>query len=1527
MKKRVLCMLIVLCAALLLSPLKAYAADALTVTIDTGAEVTLVDADSDGYYDIGTADELYAFAAAVNGGSRSINGELTADITVNTGVMVNGSLAADTSGFRVWTPIGNSSVAFSGNFNGNDYTVYGLYFSDKSVDYVGLIGRSAGWNTVRNVRVSGSYLFGYGYVGGVVGYSGYGGSITSCYYSGVAKGAGTRVGGVVGNNHCGTIMDCGNDAEITAGNTSGGITGYNYNGTILRCYNTGEVYGALDVGGIAGVSSSGGEVRDCYNTGYIYGWNYIGGIVGSNGSSISGCYNTGEILAKDSCAGGIAGDSLSNAAVSSCYNTGNISASDYSCGGIIGYLYGTVVNCYNSGNIETIRNCGGIVGTCTTVTIANCYNSGNTILGNSKGGGISGDDDERAVFIKCYYLTGTARGAVYDHDLAGHAEAWDDFSTGEIAWILGQGVTLSQKTDETDDQGNAIYEDVFYSGEIWGQNIDRAEPYDLYPVFSEDTVYYGYADCYATEKSYSNSECYETSGHVYIKGTCIRCGLVCAHEVYDGNGFCPVCDYYQKAEEVQLVDEDGIETTWYKIGNAGQLYWFAEQINETGSNNLNGILTADITVNADLAATDLRVWTPIGTGKCFGGSFDGGGYTVSGLYLNDINAQYVGLFGKTADPGSSYIKDITVADSILKGGTYVGGLAGYLETNVSGCTVEADVTVEGVSGVGGLAGWASVSQVNNCCSLAEVTGEENTGGLIGCSDDSNITNCYTAEDSLVGAVSESGGTVTNCYYLSDSETEDGGKTAGQFASGEVAYLLQGEQTHLIWGQNVGGDGDSYPVLNGEQVYQREYCTGAHFYSNAEGDVVHSGEFDGNGFCQNGCFQSAAQAADGYYEIGNGGQLFWFAELVNGGDAGAVNARLKADIDLENREWTPIGFGSASYSGHFDGCGFTVSNMLMAGHYITSDMNAGLFGSVFNAGIRDLTVEGSLSLTVAAPDSTIMLENSGLLAGIMRDSIVYHCYSEGSVTSGNASMGGLVGSGCHSIIINCGSSATVTGEANSIGGLVGQLSAGYDTALCLLNSYATGTVTAGSDSNNVGGLVGYLADDAANNYFAGALVTKETSSTRIGQLFGYISYEIAEDISDITVVTAFTPVIENNYYASDVTVAAIGSFGDTTADHSGYTGTYSNITELCDSLNSNLESVNEIIDGHRGYLTTTQWAELVEVLCGASVKASPWKISGSYAVHGCDHSYEDGVCTICGAADPNALFNVAGVNLALNNDITLYLYLMAENYDPSYTMEITKSYADGREVTKTVAAADWENYYGTMYRVGFNGIAAKEMTDEITVTVYDASGNAVSKEFVTTVADAAVLVYKSEANAASFTMMADLLNYGAAAQGNFRYNTDDLANTRLTAEQAAYASARFDMSTVTGKASGTAGAMGATLYLDTNIQHNFIFDAAVVDSTMTAKVSYTNYKGVANSFTIPGSRFVNNGSMITVNVSALTPADVNVPVTVQIVDANGAAVCSLTDSIAWYCVRAQASATNDLFIELMEFATSCNAYFG
>ena len=60
-------------------------AEEITVTIDTGESVTLNDNDNDGYYDIGTADELYAFAAAINAGNTNINVELTANINLNSG--------------------------------------------------------------------------------------------------------------------------------------------------------------------------------------------------------------------------------------------------------------------------------------------------------------------------------------------------------------------------------------------------------------------------------------------------------------------------------------------------------------------------------------------------------------------------------------------------------------------------------------------------------------------------------------------------------------------------------------------------------------------------------------------------------------------------------------------------------------------------------------------------------------------------------------------------------------------------------------------------------------------------------------------------------------------------------------------------------------------------------------------------------------------------------------------------------------------------------------------------------------------------------------------------------------------------------------------------------------------------------------------------------------------------------------------------------------------------------------------------
>lgn len=87
--------------------------------------------------------------------------------------------------------------------------------------------------------------------------------------------------------------------------------------------------------------------------------------------------------------------------------------------------------------------------------------------------------------------------------------------------------------------------------------------------------------------------------------------------------------------------------------------------------------------------------------------------------------------------------------------------------------------------------------------------------------------------------------VENTYYVSDVENENGGKTTEQFSSGEVAWLLNGDQTNLIWKQNLdnGEAKDNYPVLNGGDVYKvNKYATcnqsdtPVSAYSNTNADI-------------------------------------------------------------------------------------------------------------------------------------------------------------------------------------------------------------------------------------------------------------------------------------------------------------------------------------------------------------------------------------------------------------------------------------------------------------------------------------------------------------------------------------------------------------------------------------------------------------------------------------------------------------------------------------------------------------------
>lgn len=347
----------------------------------------------------------------------------------------------------------------------------------------------------------------------------------------------------------------------------------------------------------------------------------------------------------------------------------------------------------------------------------------------------------------------------------------------------------------------------------------------------------------------------------------------CKHEgveiTFNSNGFgnCPKCNatVYQPAVETTDkydIDDDSMKENVYEISNAGQLYWFAGLVNGTldgvKQNTLaNAVLTANITVNENLLdslqydtegnvsnGSDFITWTPIADWignrtTQYSGTFDGNNKTVSGLYFNG-DSTCIGLFGSSESDGN--IKNVGVVDSYFKGNDHVGGVCGNNAGTITNCYNAGNLTaIESSATIGGICGYNNGGTIANCYNTGTVTATgtvASVGGVCGCSTEL-ILNCYnigtvtaaSSDADISGICGYNFGPIKNCYYLADTEDENGGKTAAQFASGEIAYLLsqgctvgEGEDavtySGSVWGQALGGNGDTYPVLDStKRVYQ------------------------------------------------------------------------------------------------------------------------------------------------------------------------------------------------------------------------------------------------------------------------------------------------------------------------------------------------------------------------------------------------------------------------------------------------------------------------------------------------------------------------------------------------------------------------------------------------------------------------------------------------------------------------------------------------------------------------------------
>jgi|GEM_PF-2665182 len=288
------------------------------------------------------------------------------------------------------------------------------------------------------------------------------------------------------------------------------------------------------------------------------------------------------------------------------------------------------------------------------------------------------------------------------------------------------------------------------------------------------------------------------------------------------------------------------------------------------------------------------------------------------------------------------------------------------------------------------------------------------------------------------------------------------------------------------------------------------------------------------------------------------------EIATAADLAGINShlnedyKLTADINLEGKEWSPIG----TFTGVFDGNGHSIYD------YKTTGPGKGLFskneGTIKNLVLKDVAISCStggeyVNIGALAAQNSGTIENCSVISGFVNANnsgtagglvgynsggTIRYCHSTIPVT-GATNTGGLVGcSGDNGLIEYCYYSGTVTGTASAgppserIGGLVGSCENG-GTISTVRYSYSTGRVTSTGATGKIGGLIGecgYVENcystsivDAPGRISVGGLVGDMAASVTITNCY---SIGTVDDTGGGLVGKHYTGKAIRSYYNSD-----------------------------------------------------------------------------------------------------------------------------------------------------------------------------------------------------------------------------------------------------------------------------------------------------------------------------------------------------------------------------------------------------------
>ncbi|MDC0559160.1 hypothetical protein OAO42_01980, partial [Candidatus Izimaplasma bacterium] len=661
-----------------------------------------------------------------------------------------------------WTPIGRqygANTKFSGVFDGQGFTIDGLYLRDDSgTEKWGLFYELHMDGTIKNLNLTNVDIKTNGFrIGGIVGYAKglvYNVSVVGGTIEGTDTGD-SQVGGIVGSIYeAGTIKNAFSNVTVKgSGRRIGGIIG------------------SADV---AGSSSDAIVIEDVYSLGPVIGTSgaarQVAGIVGyTRGTEISNAYSSSTVIGASQ-VGGLVGFIQQR---SSTTLVPKLENSFYMGASIIAF-----------GEYNDDRSIGRVIAEASSTngepTITNIWGLDTAILGATFGefNNHDGSAATAANFADSAWFTTNMSSWNFSSD-------WE-FKTGAVRpTLIGQ-----------DDDGAAVVNELdlmLYSvGADMGENPGEI---DIEVNLSANAdIYYVVVASDATAPTKAEVKAGVDYGTVTVEaaGSVMAMSELMATiaDLAEGVEF----TVYAYAETTTVMTEvasassistpgtplwggtDPAELGWYEIHTLLDLETYRNGVN---SDEISRSSTAKLEADIDMSieyGEGLKNWDPMGNGSFkWKGTFDGQGHKITGLYVNFPDVEGVGFFGTIEG-------DATIINLVLK-----------------------DVDVTGAKATGALVGYGKAVITNIIVDGGTVSGTERVGGIVGrFAQDGELSVAWT-NVTVVGSSKYIGGVVGHVDYTSDStdkwvrihDVYSLGNTTGTEHVGGIVGYLRGELQRAI----------------------------------------------------------------------------------------------------------------------------------------------------------------------------------------------------------------------------------------------------------------------------------------------------------------------------------------------------------------------------------------------------------------------------------------------------------------------------------------------------------------------------------------------------------------------------------------------------------------------------------------------------------------------------------------------------------------------------------------------------------